>query len=105
MALKLVEIHEYLMINKFLNKLPQFEKTVFIPLRNLKNNVHFRNKESIKFFVTLTRLLFDTGVLLPFSNENELNLKRNQKSNHEKSKLSLIFYLKKKKQKKTARAI
>ena len=37
--------------------------------------------------MTFTLLLFDSGICLPFKKGNEANLK-NQKSNHEKSKLS-----------------
>ena len=51
-------------------------------------------------FVTFTLLLYDSEVWLPFKKENEVNLKRNQKSNWEKSKLSMNkfedFFLKKK---------
>ena len=38
--------------------------------------------------MTFTILLFDSGVCLSFNNRNALNLKRNHKSNREKSKLT-----------------
>ena len=58
--------------------------TTFISLRNLIINFRFRNKKSITFFVTFTLLLSNSGVCLPFNDENALNLKRNHKSNREK---------------------
>ena len=54
----------------------------------------FRNlstfwKQVDHVFVTFTISLFDSGVCLPFNKGNELNLKRNHKSNLEKVNLSL----------------
>ena len=57
-------------------------------LGNLIINFHFRNRKSITFFVTITLLLFDSGICLPFNNGNALNLK-NHKPNRERSKLSV----------------
>ena len=90
MTSKLFEFQEQFMVDTFLLKLTQFEKTgsmdkTFISLGNLIINLHFRNKKSITFFVSFTLLLFDSGVSLPFSNGNALNFK-NDKSNSEKSK-------------------
>ena len=81
------------MMDTFLLKLTQFEKTGsisinFLSLENLTINFHFRKNKSITFFVTFTILLFDSRVCLPFNNGNELNLKINRKSNRETSKLS-----------------
>ena len=46
------------------------------------------------FFGTFTLFLFDSGVCLPLSNRNELNLKRNHhKSNREKSNLKKILII------------
>ena len=74
------------MFGIFLIKIMQFEKTgsiskIFNSPRNLKIKFHFR--KSITFFMTFTILLFDSGVCLPFNQEKDLNLKRNQKSNSE----------------------
>ena len=68
------------MIDNFLLKLTQFEKTgsigkTFIPLGNHKIKFHFGNLKSITFFVAFTRFLFDRGVYLPFNNRNALKLK------------------------------
>ena len=89
MASKLFEIVEQFMMDTFLLKLPQFEKTgsirkIFISLGNLLINFHFQNWKLIAFFVTFALLLFDSGVCLPFRNGDGLNLKRNHKSNHKK---------------------
>ena len=71
------------MIDFFSMKLTQFDKTgsigkFLIPMENLKNKFHFRNQKSITVFETLTLLLFNSGVCLPFNKGNELNLTRNQ---------------------------
>ena len=89
MALKLFEFVEQFIMNTFLIKLTQFEKTgsigkTSISLGNLITNFHFRNLKSITCFVTFTLLLFDIGVCLPLNNGNALNLKRKLKSNSEK---------------------
>ena len=92
------------MIDTFLIKLTQFEKTgsigkCFIPLGDLKIKFQFQNQKTITFFVTFTLLLFDEGVLLPFNKGNELNLKRKQVKQR-KSEIapeeSLRLFLKKK---------
>ena len=80
MALKVFEFVEQFMMDTFLLKITQFEKTgsivkTFISLGNLIINFHFRNKKSITFFVTFTILLFDEGV----RNKNAMNFKRNHK--------------------------
>ena len=85
MALKLFEFVEKLMMDTFLLKLTQFEKTgsirtTFISLGNLIIYFHFRNQKSITFFVTFTFLLFDSGVCLPFNNVNALNLKKSSQT-------------------------
>ena len=64
-------------------KTTQLEKTgsidnFSIPLRNLQI-------KTITCFVTFTLLLFLSGVGISFNNGNELNLKRNEKWNLEKS--------------------
>ena len=94
MVLTLFEFVENFMMDIFFVKIDPFEKTgsigkTLISLRNLKNNFHLRNLKSITFFVIFTTLLFDSGPCLPFNNKNALNLKRNHKSNREKSKLSV----------------
>ena len=108
MPLKLFEIVEQFMMDNFVIKSNQFEKTgsigkTFISLGYLIINFHFRNKRSITFFVTFTFLMFDSGFCLRFNNVNALNLKRNHKSNREKSKLSVNkfynFFLKTNKKK------
>ena len=76
MALKLFEFVEQFISDNFLLRLTGFEKTgsigkTFISLGNLIINFHFRNLKTITF------LLFDSGVCLPFKNENALTLKRN----------------------------
>ena len=63
-------------------------RKTFISMGNLITSFRFRNRKSITFFVTFTLLLFDR-VCLSFNNENALNLKRNHKTNREKSKLSV----------------
>ena len=60
-------------MNAFVLKLTQIEKTdsigkTFITLGNLIINFHFRNKKSTTFLKTLTLLLFDSGVCLPYNN-------------------------------------
>ena len=91
MASQLFEFLEQLMIDTILIKLTQFEKTgfigniFFISQGNSKIKFHLRNKKPITFFVTFTLLLFDSGLCLPLSTGNELNLKRNQKSNRKKN--------------------
>ena len=55
MALKLFEFEEQFMMDTFLLKLTQLEKTeslriTFISLGNLIINFHFRNKKSITFW-------------------------------------------------------
>ena len=92
MPLKLVEFREQFMAGAFLIKLTEFEKTgsidkIFISLGNLIIKFRFQNKNLIIFIVTFTFLLFVKGVSLPFNEGNELNLKRNQKSNRNKSRL------------------
>ena len=94
MALKLFEIVQQFMMDTVLLKLTKFQKTgsigkTFISLGNLIINFQFRNSKSITFFVTVTFLLLDGGFCLPVNNRNALNLKRNHKSNREKSKLSV----------------
>ena len=84
-------------VGTFPIKLNQFEKIgaigkTFISQVNLIIKFHFRNFKSITFFVTFASLLLDSGTCLPFKKENEVNLKRNQKSNREKSKLSVIIF-------------
>ena len=59
MALKLFEFVEQFMMDIFLLKLTQFEKTgsigkTIISLGNLIIIFHFQNKKSVKFFVTFT---------------------------------------------------
>ena len=78
MALKLFELVEQLMMDTFLLKLTQFEKTglirkTFTTLVNVIINFHFRNQNSITFFMAFTILLFDSAVCLPFNNGNALN--------------------------------
>ena len=94
MALKLFEVVEQFMMDVFLLKLTQYEKTgsigrTYISLGYLIIYFHFRNQKSITFIVTFTFLLFDSGFCLPLNNGNALNLKRNHKSNREKSKFSV----------------
>ena len=94
MALKLLKFVEQFMMDTFLLKLTQFEKTgsigiSFISLGNLIINFQFRNEKFIKFFVNFTILLFDSGVCLPFNNRKALNLKINEKSNRKKLKLGV----------------
>ena len=65
-------------------KVTQFETTgslgkVFILLGNLISKFYLQNKKSIMF------LTFDSKVCLPFTEQIELNLKINQKSNRKKS--------------------
>ena len=81
MTLKLFEIVEQFIMDNFLLKLTQFEKIgpiviTFISMENLIINFHFQNYKSIKFFVNFTILLFDSGIFLPLSNRNALNLKK-----------------------------
>ena len=77
--------------NNFQIKFTQIEKTVstsklFISLGILKIKLYFETRSWSHVFVTFTILLFDSGVCLPFNQESELNLKRNQNSNRKKSK-------------------
>ena len=86
------------MIDTFLMKLTLFQKAeligkTFIALDISTIKFHFQNKKPIRFFATFTLLLFDRVVCLPFNKRNELNLKRNQKSNHEKSNIEQILRL------------
>ena len=72
-ALKLFKFVKQFMMDTFLLKLTQFEKTgsirkTFISLGNLIINFHFRNQKQITLFVPFTLLLFDCGVRLPFNN-------------------------------------
>ena len=96
MPFKLFEFLDRFTIGAFL-KLTKFEKTgsirkTFISLGNLIINFHFRNQRAMKFFVTFTLLLFDSGAYLLFNNGHALNLKINHKSNREKSKLSVTNF-------------
>ena len=80
MALKLFEIVAQFMMNTFLLKLTQFEKTgsvgeAFNLLGNLIINFNFGNEKSITFSIIIQILLFDSGVCLPFNNKNALSLK------------------------------
>ena len=89
MPLKLFDFHEKFMIGAYKIKLTQFKKTgsidqIFISLGNLIK-CHFRNYKSITFFVNFTFLLLNSGVCVPFNRGNEVNLKKNQKSNREKT--------------------
>ena len=72
MALKLFEFVEQFMMNIFLLKLTQFEKTgsigkPFISLGNLIINP-FSKSEVDHIFRDLYTFLFDSGVCLPFNN-------------------------------------
>ena len=64
---------------------------VFIPLGNLKKKIPLSKLEDDQFFRNLFTFLVDSEICLPFNKRNELNLKTNQKSNHEKSNLSVTF--------------
>ena len=50
---------------------------VFIPLSVQKT---FETQKLLKFFVTFSNLLVDSGICLPFNKQNEVNLKRNHKT-------------------------
>ena len=87
--LKALEFVEQFMMNTFMLKLTQFEKTgsigkTSISLGNLIINFHFRNQNSITFFVTFTLLLFDSRVCQWKCTQ----LEKNHISNSEKLKLS-----------------
>ena len=93
MPLKLFEFHGQFMIDHYVIKLTQFEKTgsidkFLLQLGNLIIKFHCRNKKLITFLVAFKFQLFDSGVCLPFSKENKVHLK-NQKSNCKKSNLSV----------------
>ena len=83
-----------LMMEIFLLKLTQFEEKTgsiskfFISLGYLIINFHFWNMKWIKFFVTFTFCWSKVDFAF-FYKETALSLKRNYKSNREKSKLSL----------------
>ena len=83
MASKPFEFHEQLMIDTSLVQLTQFEK--------IGNSVYKTPKHPITFFVTFILLLFGSGFCFPFNKRNELNLKRNQKSNRKKNKFEPAF--------------
>ena len=94
MPLKLFEFLEQFIMKSFLIKLTQFEKTgsickILISLGNLIIKFLSPNQKSITFFVNFTFLLFDSGVCLFFEKKSAFLLKRNQKSNQEKLKLSV----------------
>ena len=61
----------------------------FILLWVQKNHVYFHVFYTSRKFTSFKFLLFDKGFFLSFNKENELNLKRNNKSTREKSNLSL----------------
>ena len=83
MTLKLFELVELFMMDIFLLKLTQFEKTglrrnTFISLGNLILIfiLEIRSRSRSPGF---TLLMFNSGVCLPLNNENALSLTRNHK--------------------------
>ena len=69
MTLKLSKLLEQFMIDtgqRMIRKTGSIGK-IFNLLANPSINVHFRNKKSITFFVTITISLFDSEVYLPLN--------------------------------------